>query len=59
MIRTSYDNSVFSWVYKNYKSFLTVETYYILMTTENKIFFERLTQALTLYFAIAYKKEKS
>ena len=31
MIRSSYDHDLFSWVYKTHKSFLAVETYYILM----------------------------
>ena len=42
--RNSSDHAVFSWVYKNYKSYLSVEKYYIPMVKENINFFERLTQ---------------
>ena len=44
IIRLSSDHAVLSWVLKNKKSLLYVETYYILMTTENIICFERLTE---------------
>ena len=43
MIISSSDHAVFSWVYKNYKSFLAVETYEILISTDNRTLFERLT----------------
>ena len=35
IIRISSDHAVFSWVYKNYKSFLAIEIYVILMATDN------------------------
>ena len=44
MIRSSSDNYVLLWIYNNYKPFLAVKTYYILMATENIIFFEIPTQ---------------
>ena len=44
IIKSSSDHAVFSWVYKIYKYFLAVETDEILTLTENRIYFERLTQ---------------
>ena len=42
MIRSSYNNNVFSFIYYRYKSILAVEIYDILMATQNRISFERL-----------------
>ena len=50
MIISSSDHAIFSWIYKNYKSFLSVETYDILMATENIICFEILTQEFDTLF---------
>ena len=37
MIRSSSDHTVLSWIYRTYKSFLGVETYDIIMETQNRI----------------------
>ena len=50
MIRSSSDHAVFLWVYNNYKPFLAVETYDILMAKENIICFERTTQEFDTIF---------
>ena len=50
MTRSSSDHAVFSRVYKNYKSFLVVDTYIILMATHNRIFFEKLIQEYDTLF---------
>ena len=50
MIRGASDHSVFSWFYNNYKYFLAVETYDILIETQNRIFFERLVQEFDTIF---------
>ena len=44
IIRIFSGHAVFSYIYKNYKYFLAVETYDILMATHIQIFFERLMQ---------------
>ena len=44
MFWSSSDRSVLSWTYKNYKYVLSVETYDILMETQNSIWFEILIQ---------------
>ena len=36
MISSSYDHYVFTWNYQTYKSILAVETYNILMATQNR-----------------------
>ena len=50
MIRRSSDNSVFSWGYNDYKSFLAVETDDILMATDNMFCFEGKTQEFDSIF---------
>ena len=42
MIISSSGHDLFSWIYNNYKYFLSVETYDILMETQNMICFEKL-----------------
>ena len=44
IIRRSSDHAVISWVYMNYKLFLDVETYDIIMETQNRICFGTLIQ---------------
>ena len=44
MTRKSYDHALLSWVYRNYRSFLAVETDDILMETDNIICFKILIQ---------------
>ena len=56
MIRISYDHAVFSWVYKNYKSFLVVETYDILVLTEKRICFERLIKGFYTLFENTFQE---
>ena len=50
MIRSSYYHNLLSWVYKNYKSLFAVETYEILLVTENRICFEILMQEFDTLF---------
>ena len=42
MIKSLSDHAVFSWIYKTFKSFLAVDTYDLLVATQNRIFLERL-----------------
>ena len=56
MIRSSSDYDVFSWLYRTYNYFLVVETYDILMSTENIICFERLTQEFYTLFDYTYQE---
>ena len=55
MIISSYEHSVLSWVYKTYKSFLAVETYDILVATDNIIFFEIITQEFDTLFDFTFQ----
>ena len=57
MIRRSSDHALLSWVYRNYKSLLAVETDEILMATENIISFERLTQEFDTLFEYTFQEE--
>ena len=57
MIRISSDHAVFSWVYNNYKSFLSVEIYEILLATQNRICFERLIQKFDILFECIFQEE--
>ena len=54
MIRSSSDHSVFSCFYKNYKSFLAVETDDILLATQNSIF-KRLMQEFDTLFVYTFQ----
>ena len=56
MIRRSSDHTVLSRVYKNYKSFLVVETDYTLMETENMNCFEILTQEFDTIFDYTFQE---
>ena len=58
MIINSSDHSVLSWFYNNYKYFLAVETYDILIETQNRIFFERLVQEFDTIFDTNEKKSQ-
>ena len=50
MIRGSSYHDIFSLVYNNYKSLLAVETDGIIMSTENRLCFEILTQEFDTMF---------
>ena len=56
MIRSSSDHAVFSLVYINYKSFLDVETNFILMETHTMIFFEGLMQEFDTIFYYTFQE---
>ena len=56
IIRISSDHAVLSWVYNNYKSFLGVETYYILLETHNSICFEILMQEFDTLFYYTFQE---
>ena len=56
MIRRYYYHAVFSWVYKNYKSFLAVITDDILMETEDRIYFKILRQEFDTLFDHTFKE---
>ena len=56
MIRSFSDHAVFSWIYKNYKSLLAVETYDILMATENIICFEILKHEFDTLFEYTFQE---
>ena len=55
MIRCSSNHAVFSWVYKNYKSFLAVEIYGSLLEPYNKIYFEVLMQEFETLFDYTFQ----
>ena len=56
IIISSSIHSVFSWVYNSYKSFLVVETDDILMTTQNILCFEILTQEFYTLFDYTFQE---
>ena len=55
IIRSYSDHVVFLWVYNNHKYILAVETDDIILTTENIICFERLTQEFDTLFDYTYQ----
>ena len=59
MIKSYYDHAVFTWTYKSYKSIITVDTDEILMTTQHRIFFERLNQEFDTLFYYTLKEGKN
>ena len=50
MIISSYNHTVFSWIYWNYKYVLSVEKYGILVTIHNSICFQRLMKEFYTIF---------
>ena len=59
IIRSSYDNAEFTWVYKNYKEFLLVETYNIILAIDNFFFLKHLHKNLKLSLAITSNKNQN
>ena len=47
---SSSDHAIFTWNYQTYKSILAVETADVLMDTQHRMFFERLTQVFDTLF---------
>ena len=54
MARSSSEHAVFLLIYMNYKSFIAVETYEILMATQNRICFEILMQEFDTLFGYIF-----
>ena len=55
MIKRSSEYDILSGTYQKYKSILAVETDDILMTTQNKISFERLTKYIDTLFDYTFQ----
>ena len=56
MIISSSEHAFFSWTYKTYKLILSVDTYDIIMATQNIILFERLTKDFDTLFDFNFKE---
>ena len=56
MIRNPYEHAVFTLVYMNYKSFIAVETYDILLEIQSRICFEILMQEFDTILDCTFQK---
>ena len=56
MISISSDHTIFSWNYENYEYFSSVETYDILMATQNSILFEIMIQEFDTLFDYTFQE---